>query len=289
MHYWSFNNKDWIYNCRLYDVRGKYAYVAMLALYMDREAPLPSDVAWIARHIELPGEIELVQQVLDDHYRETKKGWTMPYAEEQLGKINSKRERAQNAAEHRSKSARDKRYQRTEIGTNIGTEIGGNAATKIGTDLGNYPITHEPNNPVTQKPRKPITQKSNKPETHENNAPAGAASAEPSRPSSSTVNRPDDVDEGVWRDWLRARGKAPLTATAWAAMCRESERAGISPGEAVKVCAERGWRGFRSDWLERDKVVSMRGGRKEYDLNAMKFEPVYTADGEVSTNPADYW
>jgi uncharacterized protein YdaU (DUF1376 family) len=310
VHYWSFNNKDWIYNCRLYDVRGKYAYVAMLALYMDREAPLPSDVAWIARHVELPGETDLIQQILDDHYRETKKGWTMPYAEEQLGKINSKRERAQNAAEHRSKSARDKRSGATKIGTNIGTEIGDNAATNIGTEIGNYPITQEPNNPVTQKPKNPRTQKTNKPETQENiSAPVGAASAEPpsivqgqageDSPEKVTlitarsknkpaVGRPDGCEESVWLDWLRVRGRNPLTETAWAGMVSEAAKAGMTPAEAVRVCAERGWRGFRAEWLTRGDNARP-GGRKEYDLNAMKFEPVYTADGEVSTNPADYW
>jgi uncharacterized protein YdaU (DUF1376 family) len=350
VHYWSFNNKDWIYNCRLYDVRGKYAYVAMLALYMDREAPLPSDVAWIARHVELPGETDLIQQILDDHYRETKKGWTMPYAEEQLGKINSKRERAQNAAEHRSKSARDKRSGATKIGTNIGTEIGDNAATNIGTEIGNYPITQEPNNPVTQKPKNPRTQKTNKPETQENiSAPVGAASAEPppcvsgsltleeaqeivahyaevrpnvirfkdgrtgepmtdlvwaatllwfwdksraaqfgieSNPAEAPkeqpkvtimdtraagkvkVERPEDCDEQVWKDWMRVRGRNALTETAWGAMLGEARKAGITPAEAVRVCAERGWRGFRADWVNRDKV-SRPGRREEVDIAAI--------------------
>jgi len=115
------------------------------------------------------------------------------------------------------------------------------------------------------------------------------SSSQKVKKTTTTIERPDGCDEVVWRDWLRVRGKNPLTETAWSGMTNEASKAGISPAEAVRICAERGWRGFRADWLERDKVVSMRGGRKEYDLNAMKFEPVYTADGEVSTNPADYW
>jgi hypothetical protein len=109
------------------------------------------------------------------------------------------------------------------------------------------------------------------------------------RPKNKTaVARPDGCDERVWLDWLRVRGRNPLTETAWAGMVSEAAKAGITPAEAVRVCAERGWRGFRAEWMTRDDG-KRPGGRKEYDLNAMKFEPVYTADGEVSTNPADYW
>ena len=51
-------------------------------------------------------------------------------------------------------------------------------------------------------------------------------------------------------DWMavRARKKAPLTATAWEAVKREAKAAGISSAEAVKVCAERGWQGFNASW-----------------------------------------
>jgi hypothetical protein len=143
----------------------------------------------------------------------------------------------------------------------------------------------------------------------EKSAPVGAASAEPpsivqgqageDSPEKVTlitarsknkpaVGRPDGCEESVWLDWLRVRGRNPLTETAWAGMVSEAAKAGMTPAEAVRVCAERGWRGFRAEWLTRGDNARP-GGRKEYDLNAMKFEPVYTADGEVSTNPADYW
>lgn len=52
-------------------------------------------------------------------------------------------------------------------------------------------------------------------------------------------------------DWMRVRKqhKAPLTRTSWEAMGREAAKAGFTIGQAVQMCAERGWRGFRSEYV----------------------------------------
>lgn len=83
------------------------------------------------------------------------------------------------------------------------------------------------------------------------------AAAKPKRrkaaPSAVTVF--DLVDDGVAQqhaeDWMRVRQghKAPLTITAWDAMHREAKAAGITIAQAVQMCAERGWRGFRADYV----------------------------------------
>ena len=98
---------------------------------------------------------------------------------------------------------------------------------------------------------------------------------EPTESTRVKVERPADCDEQVWKDWLKVRGRNALTDTAWGAMLKEASKAGISPAEAVKVCAERGWRGFRADWLTRDKV-SRPGRREEVDIAAIwGRKPVY--------------
>ena len=55
------------------------------------------------------------------------------------------------------------------------------------------------------------------------------------------------VDQQVAEDWLAVR-KAKLTQTALDGVVREAGRAGIAVSEAVRICAERGWRGFKADW-----------------------------------------
>lgn len=101
-----------------------------------------------------------------------------------------------------------------------------------------------------------------------------------------TIERPADCDETVWRDWLRVRGRNPLTQTAWSGMTNEASKAGISPAEAVRICAERGWRGFRADWLDRDKPK--RGGWEPEDLDNQDYR---SHDGEefVAGSAAEYF
>lgn len=57
----------------------------------------------------------------------------------------------------------------------------------------------------------------------------------------------EGVDPVHLKDWVKAR-KSPLTETAWKGLKAEAEKAGITPAEAVRICAVKGWRGFNSTW-----------------------------------------
>jgi hypothetical protein len=78
-----------------------------------------------------------------------------------------------------------------------------------------------------------------------------AAAPSPQKKTTSTLDHAFLITQGVTAqhaaDWLKAR-KAPLTQTAWDAVVREAEKAGITPAAAIQVCAENTWRGFRADW-----------------------------------------
>lgn len=50
-------------------------------------------------------------------------------------------------------------------------------------------------------------------------------------------------------DWLTIRGKHALTDTALAGIEREAAAAGVTLADAVRIAAERGWRGFKAEWL----------------------------------------
>lgn len=65
-------------------------------------------------------------------------------------------------------------------------------------------------------------------------------------------------------DWLQTRKakKLPLTQTALDGIRREAEKAGLSLDQAIAVCCERGWAGFKASWYEKDKTeqnVAPRG------------------------------
>ena len=59
------------------------------------------------------------------------------------------------------------------------------------------------------------------------------------------------ADEDNLRDWKKARKGAPLTMAVFNGMEREADKAGITLAEAVRICAENSWRGFRAEYLER--------------------------------------
>ena len=58
-------------------------------------------------------------------------------------------------------------------------------------------------------------------------------------------------EAAVLRDWVAARKGAKVTQSVLDGMQREARKAGISLAEAVRICAENSWRGFRADYLHK--------------------------------------
>jgi len=62
---------------------------------------------------------------------------------------------------------------------------------------------------------------------------------------------PDGVSESIFKDFkkLRATKKAPLTETALKGLEREAKKANMSLQSVMELCCERGWSGFKADWV----------------------------------------
>lgn len=88
------------------------------------------------------------------------------------------------------------------------------------------------------------------------------------RKSSTDLTPQDLVAEGVElqhaKDWRTAR-KCPVTQTAWDELKAEARKAGITPGEAVRICAIKAWRGFDSTWKWQQHA---KGAPSPSDANA---------------------
>ena len=67
-----------------------------------------------------------------------------------------------------------------------------------------------------------------------------------------TVAPPYGVTDSVWQDWLKLRKakKAAVTQTALDGIQREADKAGVSLQSVLETCCERGWTGFKADWLK---------------------------------------
>lgn len=77
-----------------------------------------------------------------------------------------------------------------------------------------------------------------------------------------------DVDPETVRDFrrLRAAKKAPVTKTAVDGIRREADKAGLSMQSALATCCERGWTGFKADWMAGQSGVNGATPRTRNDL-----------------------
>jgi len=65
------------------------------------------------------------------------------------------------------------------------------------------------------------------------------------------VATPSGVSDSVFQDFkkLRAAKKSPLTQTALEGITREAAKAGLSLSTVLEMCCERGWAGFKAEWV----------------------------------------
>lgn len=68
--------------------------------------------------------------------------------------------------------------------------------------------------------------------------------------SAPAVPKPATVGDQVWSDFLSIRSakKSPLSGTALAGIEREAAKAGMRLEDALAMCCERGWQGFKAEW-----------------------------------------
>jgi len=74
------------------------------------------------------------------------------------------------------------------------------------------------------------------------------------------ASKPDEIPDSLWRDWKNHR-KAKFTETAMAGMMREAAKAGWTLEAAITEAIERGWQGFKADWVkDKDNGHNGRNG-----------------------------
>lgn len=121
-----------------------------------------------------------------------------------------------------------------------GGKLGGNPALKV---------NHEDNHKVEGKDKQKPTPSS-----------SSSSSSSLSLTKKNTVATPEGVTDSVWQDFvkLRKEKRAAVTQTAIDGIEREARKAGVSLQTALETCCERGWTGFKADWVK-DKSLSKTG------------------------------
>ncbi|WP_430233928.1 hypothetical protein [Nitrosomonas communis] len=81
----------------------------------------------------------------------------------------------------------------------------------------------------------------------------------------SAINRPDDIPEQIWNDFLvlRKLKKAPVTDTALNGIRKEATKAKIRIADALEICCQNGWAGFKAEWMQRQQAPPRQPSKQE--------------------------
>lgn len=87
-------------------------------------------------------------------------------------------------------------------------------------------------------------------------------------PASAEPDLLDGIDPQVVRDFrtLRKAKKAAITPTVIAGIKREADKAGYTLENALRTCCERGWQGFKAEWVRDNSTPNQPARRQRKEL-----------------------
>lgn len=187
------------------------AYRRMLDAYYLAERPFNGSSADVAREIGMMEHIQAVEYVLNKFFTRIETGYMNARCEQEIAKFHDKKTKASNAG----KASVERRLGKKS--TDVEKVLTGVQPTK-----NQEPITNNQEINTNTKPRK----------------------------SAACVAKPDEVDLKVWEDYLQVRKtkRVTLTETALDGIKRETQLAGMTLDEGLRMCCERGWVGFKAEW-----------------------------------------
>jgi len=119
-----------------------------------------------------------------------------------------------------------------------------------------------------------------------NNPPMPTKNQEPRTKNhiKSTIAKPEGLSDLLWNDFLilRKSKKLPVTQTAFNGIAKEAQKANKTLAEAVQICCERGWGGFKAEWLQINSVRTVDKPAQRWDAT---LEGVMTKGRELGILP----
>lgn len=222
MHYFQWNIKAYLAATAHLTNAEDLAYRRLLEHYYDTEQPIPTALPLVSRRLRL-GLPEL-ESVLNEFFLLTPDGWINAYCDTVIAEFNAyiTKQQANGSLGGRRKKA--------------------NAKPKEPT--AKPPLTQA----IANKNQEPIT--NNQEPNNQNQEP------EPSKPKSKPLSASAllaalGIHDQLAADWitLRKTKKAAITKTALDGIQREADKASLSMNAVLRLCCERGWGGFKSEWV----------------------------------------
>ena len=206
------------------------AYRRMLDLYYAQGGPLPLDVGRVARLVRMAVTPDVVESVLKEFFQAGEDGWHNRRCDEELVRGETFKARAKTAAE--------RRWSRNASGM---LQASNKHSSSTPQALPKHDASMTQAMPPTPTPT---------PDEQNIRAPRSARAL---------AARPEDVTAAVWDEFaaLRKLRRATLTETVVAGIRREAKAAGMTIDQALRTCIERGWQGFKADWVKGRGPVSI--------------------------------
>lgn len=100
---------------------------------------------------------------------------------------------------------------------------------------------------------------------------------------------PANVSEDVWDEFVKMRKdkKAPITERAINAIEKEAGKIGWTLEQAITECCDRGWRGFKSEWVTNSRKENQHGKSKSQIADEAAARGLALALGEAQSEIDD--
>lgn len=196
------------------------AYSRLIRKYYAQEKPLPVDLAATQRLVgaRTKEEKDAVETVLAEFFELRDTGWHNKRCDEEVERYLDKQLKAKRSANARW----NRELQHSDGNANaMRTQCEGNADGML--------TRHQTPDTNHQTP-----------------------SSSTKKRKTGPVQKPVDVSDEVWGSFLivRKTKSAAVTDLAMLGIRREAVKAGITLEQALTTCCERGWAGFKAEWVQ---------------------------------------
>jgi uncharacterized protein YdaU (DUF1376 family) len=217
VNYYPFHLGDYASHTGHLDPMEDLAYRRMLDAYYLREAPLPIDVAEIARLIRLRDHAAVVRDVLNEFFTQSPEGWRHIRCDEEIEKMQDKQAKAR-ASAAASVNARKAKAQHPHS----------DSLTDVQRTFNERSTDVQLPTPTPTPTPTPVIKN-----------------------TATVVATPDGVSESVWQDFVKHRKakKAQVTQTVIEGIRKEAHKAGWTLDAALTEIVIRNWQSFKAEWV----------------------------------------
>jgi uncharacterized protein YdaU (DUF1376 family) len=256
MNFYAFHVGDYLSHTRHLTPLEDLAYRRMLDWYYLHERPFNGRSTDVARLIGMREQQAEVEAVLAEFFEEVEgRGWVNKRADEEIATYLAKRKLASEAGK-RSASSRNK---------------GGNGrSTDVQPALNGRSTDVQLTTPIT----------TTTPIDIQNIASQAKPRAKRSR--STKVEKPEDVSIEVWESYVahRRTRAAVLNKTVLDGLRKQAAKAGWTLEAAMRESIERGWTGFKAEWVANNRLFGNGTKPKSsHDLSGMDYSRGINPDG----------